>query len=137
MKNTIVVSKHFVRFFSPGTFMAETSEQEIDSWDPNLAMKLARKIKERHGATPYGFCFFTNARSEKDLDSKTVKTSSMYFLGGKVETLEEIEKRNDPEEEILRSNMRNNKYDRIIVNTNSWKWTQPLNKDDIVLDFKA
>jgi hypothetical protein len=134
---TAKIEKHFIRFFSPGTFMAETSELPIEKWDTNLAMKIARTVKERYGAVPYGFVFFTKARSDKDLDSKEVKTSNMYFLGGKVETLEEVEKRNDPKEEILRSNMRCNKYDKIIINTNSWKWTQPLGKKDVVLDFKV
>ena len=31
------------------------------------------------------------------------------------------------------THMENNGYDRIVVNTNSWKWTQPLEQDDVVL----
>jgi hypothetical protein len=31
--------------------------------------------------------------------------------------------------------MRCNGYDRIVVNTNSWRWTQPLGEDDEVLDY--
>jgi hypothetical protein len=27
-----------------------------------------------------------------------------------------------------------NGWDRIITNDNSWRWTQPLGKDDVVLD---
>jgi len=37
---------------------------------------------------------------------------------------------------ILISNMENNGYDKIIVNTNSWKWTQPLRESDIVLQYE-
>jgi hypothetical protein len=70
------------------------------------------------------------------LNSKVVKRSGTYFLGGKVETIEEIEARNDPKEKILRSNMRVNGYDKVVVNDNSWRWTQPLGKNDKVLKVR-
>jgi hypothetical protein len=31
------VKQHFVTFYSPGTFFAETSEKPIDSWDVEKA----------------------------------------------------------------------------------------------------
>ena len=127
--------KHFVTFYSPGTMVAEASTKPIDSWDVNAAMEIARSIKERHGATPYSFRFTTRERGDDDLDSKVVETSNLYFLGGRVETREEVDARDDPKEAILRSNMKINGYDRIVVNDNSWHWTQPLNADDVVLDF--
>jgi hypothetical protein len=57
----------------------------------------------------------------------------MHFVGGKIETREEIEARNDPSENILRSNMRANGIERIWVTTEGWKWTQPLSDSDIVV----
>jgi len=60
----------------------------------------------------------------------------MYYLGGKIETLAQVEARNDPSEHILRSNMRCNGWKRIIVNDNSWRFTAPLNDDDVVLDYQ-
>jgi len=58
----------------------------------------------------------------------------MYYLPHcKVETIEEIEARNLPDERILRSNMRGNGYKRVIVTTKGWKWTQPLYDTDVVL----
>lgn len=129
------IQKHFVRFYSPGTFVAEMSEKPIESWDTDAAMKMADEITERYSATPYGFRFITRGRDDDDLDSKEIASSNFYYLGGKVETLAEVEARNDPKEEILRSNMRCNGYDRIIVNDNSWRWTQPLDAQDVVLDY--
>lgn len=129
------MKKHFVVFYSPGTFFAESTTKEIDAWDVNQAKEMARVIKERHGATPYGFQFITRGRTDEDLDSKVIDRSPMYYLGGKVETYEEVVARNDPKEEILRSNMKCNGYDRIITNTNSWKITQPLGDNDIVLQW--
>jgi hypothetical protein len=130
------VTKHFVVFYSPGTFIAEVTEKALPKgWDIELAKQMARGISERYGATPYGFCFTTRERGTDDLDSRETHRSHMYFLGGKVRTLAEVEADNNPNEEILRSNMRGNGYDRIITNDNSWRWTQPLGKDDVVLEF--
>lgn len=129
------MKKHFVTFYSPGTFVAEYTEKPIAKWDTKIAMKMADAITERYNATPYGFRFSTRSRGPDDLDSKVTETSNMYYLGGRVETLEQVEARNDPKEEILRSNMRGNGYDRIIINDNSWRWTQPLDKKDVVLDY--
>lgn len=129
------MKQHFVTFCSPGTFISEQSSIKVNSWDVNEAKKMAKGIKERHGATPYGFYFSTRERKENELDSKVVKTSPMHYLGGKVETLEEVKARNDPKEETLRWNMQTNGYNRIIVNTNSYKSTFPLKDEDIVLQW--
>jgi hypothetical protein len=124
------MKKHFVEFLSPGTFVSESTSREIPSWDVDTAVKMSQSIAERHNSKPYGFRFITREQGIEDLDSKVTKTSGIYFLGGKIETIEEIEKRNDPDEKILRSNMRNNGYDRVIVNTNSWKITLPFTDQD-------
>lgn len=129
------VSKHFVTFYSPGTFTAEQSTKPIADWNVNTAMAMADTIGERYGATPYGFRFTTRTRGDHDLDSKVSKESAFYWLGGIVETRAEVEARNDPKEEILRANMRCNGFDRVITNTNSYRWTMPLNKGDVVLDY--
>lgn len=130
------MKKHFVTFYSPGTLVAEESTKPIDSWDVDKAVEMARGVKERYGALPYGFQFSTRERGPEDLDSKETERSPTYYLGGKVETIEEIEARNLPSEDTLRFNMRGNGWDKIVVNTNSWKWTQPLRQGDTVLDVK-
>ena len=132
---TKVVQAHFVTFYSPGTFVAEDSTLPIDSWDVIVAKKMAVGIKERHGATPYGFRFTTRSRGPKDLDSKVTATSGMYYLGGKVETLAQVKARATKDDRILISNMEINRWERIITNGNSWSWTQPLEATDIVLDW--
>ena len=129
------MKKHFVIFYSPGTFVSETTEREIDSWDVEQAMSMARTVRERHGATPYGFRFTTRSRADDELDSKVTERSNMYFLGGKIRHLDFIILENKPDEQILISNMRNNGWDRVVENCNSWKITQPLEKDDVVLEW--
>ena len=129
------MKQHYVVYLSPGTFVHEETRIEIDSWDVDNAKAMAHNIVERHNARPFAFYFLTRGREANELDAKVIATSPKYFLGGKVETIEEVEARNDPEERILRSNMRCNGYNKIIVNTNSWKVTQPLQDDDVVLEW--
>jgi len=128
------MKKHFVTFFSPGTFVAESTCLEISQWDVSMAIELARGIREKHGSVPYGFRFTTRTRSEDEFDSKETAKSNMYFLGGCVETYEEIVERNDPKEEILRQDMKANDIKRIIINTNSYKSTQPFGDNDVLLE---
>lgn len=127
------MERHFVTFYSPGTFVSEESMKPIDSWDVDKAVAMAKDIHERYAARPYGFRFSTRRREANDLDSHEAARSPMYFLGGVIRTLEEVERDNDPNEEILRRNMRSNGYKRIVTNCNSWKWTQPLEDEDVVL----
>jgi len=94
---------------------------------------MSKKITERYGAKPFAFVFSTRERGDKDLDSKTIKTSGRYFLGGKVLTLADVEKQM-PKETILISNMRCNGIKKVVVNDNSWRSIQPLEPKDVVLD---
>lgn len=127
------MQRHFVTFYSPGTFVAESSTEPIAAWDVDAAVEMAGKITERYGARPYGFRFTTRARGDGDLDSKVVATSPMHYIGGLVRTLEEVRAKADPKERILLSNMEGNGYARVWQTTKGWLWTQPLNDNDVVL----
>ncbi len=117
---------------SPGTIVSETNTEEIPSYDVNRAIEMSYEITQRHGATPYGFYFSTKERKDDELDSKVTHTSAMYYLGGTVQTLEEVKA--DPEStSILIANMEGNGWDRVLTNTNSYSITLPLNKNDVVL----
>ena len=131
------MERHFVIFYSPGTLVSEQTALEIQAWDVDEAMKMAKSIKERHSARPYGFVFSTRSRGSKDLDSKESKRSHFYYLGGTIKTLVEVKAENNPDNRILIRNMEGNGYDKVIVNTNSWRITLPLNKDDVVLDIPS
>lgn len=127
--------RHYVTFYSPGTFVAETTTKEVVAWDVDEVTKTARSVRERHAAIPYGFQFTTRVRGKEDFDSRVEATSPFYWLGGTVRTLQELETEADPSTAILRSNMRSNHWGVVITNTNSWDWTQPLNDTDIILPF--
>lgn len=134
---------HRVTFFSPGTIVAESTTKDIGEWNPVEAVKMAASVEERHGAIPYGFHFETLLTADPvddgeggklEIQPKVVETSGMYYINGKVESLEEVEARNSPDERILRSNMRCNDYTHIVKTTNGYSWTQPLNPGDKVVN---
>jgi hypothetical protein len=127
------ISQHYVTFYSPGTFVAEMDTHEIDKWDADEAVEMSSMIAQRHGARPYGFRFITRSRGENDMDAKQTDQSPMYFLGGVVQTREEVLAGTDPADRILRSNVESNDWAGIITNTNSYRITQPLNEGDVVL----
>ena len=129
------MEKYFVVFCSPGTFVDETTEKPIESWDIEKAKVMATDVHERYGARPFGFYFTTRSRGEEDLDSKEIASSGVYYLGGVVETREQVEARNDPSEDILRTNMRCNEIERVITNKNSFKTTRQFRDKDTLLEF--
>jgi hypothetical protein len=130
------MKRHFVTFLSPGTLFSEETTRPIDAWDIKLAVEMSYDVRARYNARPYGFYFTTRARPDDELDSKTIACSNTYYLGGKIETLDDVVARNDPNECILRSNMRINKWNKIIINDNSWRFTAPLQDGDIVLNYE-
>lgn len=126
--------KHFVTFISPGTFVPETSEREIESWDVEAARAMAKDITERYGARPYAFQFTTRSRGPDDLDSKVSATSPTYFFGCDVYDLEQVREK-FPNETILISNMEMNKdyIDRVAVPREGWRGFFSVKPTDVVL----
>lgn len=131
---------HFVTFFSPGTFVSEYTTKPIKSRNTKLAAQMAREIKERHGATPYGFRFETRIKfiaARITAESPSVKTSKMFYLGGCVRSSAKVLAGKHPTEKILRENVKSNKYPAIIVNRNSYEIACPFLKGDVLLDHEG
>ncbi len=126
------MEKMFVTFLSPGTFVHEATEKKIESWDVSKAKEMAVAIHERHGARPFGFYFTTRGRTKDDLDSKEIRRSGTYYLGGRILTAKDVEQGS-----ILHSNMINNGIEKVIENTNSWKVTVTFEKGDELLEFEG
>jgi hypothetical protein len=59
----------------------------------------------------------------------------MYYLGGDIFTLAQLKAMGDRSNDILIRNMECNNWPSVLVNTNSYKWTQPLNEGDVVLPY--
>lgn len=107
------------------------------------AVELSKEISERYGAKPYGFSFVTYREADPVKDEKgnelkvepkrVAWSPGTVFLGGVVETYDEVMKRNDPGEQTLRINMSGGMW-TIITNTNSYKTVRPFKLDDVVVD---
>lgn len=129
--------KHYVTFYSPGTFMPEETTKEIESWDIKKAKDMANNIVERYNSRPYGFMFTTRSRGTKDFDSKKSDESKFYFLpGGTLYTGEEFCKKfTDKEHEIARFNIKTNGINKIYVIDTPFRSTLPVDdKYHVVLD---
>lgn len=142
MTRVQTTEKHYVTFVSPGTFVSETSEKPIAAWDTTAAVAMAETVRERYGARPYGFYFITYAEADPVSDRQGRKLrvqaeetarSPFHFLGGTIETLDDVEARNDPKEDILRTNM---KYGSpiVVVNTNSYRSVQSFEENHVIVD---
>ncbi len=138
--------KHKVTFYSPGTFVSESTTRDIDSWDTVKAVEMSEQIKERYNARPYGFIFTTvivaNDVSDGEggtlkVQSKEVERSGLHFLGGRLETYDDVVARNDDKENILRSNMRNNESWIICINDNSFRSTIPFGEEDCIVNARG
>ena len=128
------MTKHFVTFYSPGTFIAEETTKEIDSWNTEKAVQMSKDIIERYDAHPYAFVF-TTRENIYSLDSHEIDRSNLYYLGGNILTLEQLKTDNSLDNRTLIRNMECNGYDRVIQTSKGWIWTQPLRDVDVVLNL--
>ena len=90
-----------------GRFLPEYSVEKVSDSNPSSVNPPDRT---------YAFQFYWREEMEKDgelLTGKRHDIGPLYFIDGKVESLEDVEKRNDPNERILRDNMTFNEYDVI------------------------
>jgi hypothetical protein len=134
-------TKDFVEYFSPGTFFAESSMRPCKYGDIMKALEMARGVKERYGATPYGFRFYRerlktveDEHGNKAVQStETVDKSGMYFITGTVLHYDDVA--DTDENRILRSNMMGNNWPFMCDNRNSWRSSQPFHQEDCVVDL--
>lgn len=130
----ITVQQHYVEFQSPGTFLSEVSRKKIDAWDTTTAIEMMREVKERYGARPYGFRFLTFGRGPNDLDSREIARSHFYYVNCDVLTAEEILADDDPNYQIMRSNVRSNGTKRVARTRSGWLGHYPMCDDDQMIE---
>lgn len=138
--------KHQVTFYSPGTFVPESTTLDIESWDTAKAVEMSEKIVARYNARPYCFVFTTDIVADDVSDGeggtlkvqpKEVARSGFHFLGGRLETYDDVVARNDDKENILRSNMRNNEHWVVCINDNSYRTTVPFEEDSCIVNARG
>lgn len=132
--------QHYVTFFSPGSFVAESSCKPIDAWDPVEAMRLCQGITERYGAKPYGFQFETRIVAdpvpdgeggELQVTPKKVAESEIYYIDGRILKFDEVPETDSTR--IMRDNMRSNDYPIVVETTRGFRWTQPFKEHDVIV----
>ena len=134
MTQQLAVSQHFVTFLTPGALVSNPSTRPIDRWDVTLAVNACKEMACRtNRMPPYAFFFTTRGRTTDELDSRETARSGRYFIHGRIETLQEVEDRADPGDNILLDNMRVNRWTKVVRNFPGYPWTTPLQEGDVVL----
>jgi len=136
---------HYAEFLSPGTFISECSEVKLSAWDVKEAVEKAKGIKERYGATPYGFRFLTRleagpvkaGKTRLKVEAKDLRRSGIHFITGEIRTAAQVLAGKGKDEEILRFNVKANKLPAIIVNRNSYLATMEFQKDSVLVDWEG
>ncbi|MFA5382740.1 MAG: hypothetical protein WC356_06215 [Candidatus Micrarchaeia archaeon] len=120
----IIIMRHYVEFFEPGSFFPEKEIREVKERDPT-------KIKVPF--TVYGFRFF-DRKEIVDEDGEYLfgspKNYSKMFYFGRTMTLEQV-KAEVPNEKILIMNMELNNW-KLVVKTRMGNF-QPFNKGDQII----
>jgi hypothetical protein len=119
-----MMEKHFVSFTYPGMIVCGEASESIDSWDVDKAVRMAETRHKR----AFAFKFITRRREDNELDSKEIKRSPTYFLGGEVLDEDAVRARSG---ESMVENMRTNGWARLIVAR--YGNMQPLENDDVIL----
>lgn len=145
--------RHFVTFIGPmpphkialGAYTFEM--REVPDWCIDNAVEIAGSLFLTENARPYAFYFTTRGRDRSELDSREINRSPNYYLGGRLMTLDAVERTAvadplldssaDPSLKPVAANMRQTKTDTVIVNDNSWRFVGAFNSEtDILLDVK-
>lgn len=113
----------------PGSFFAEHVSKEI----PEMTVAAAKAAAPK---SAFAFVLYERADPvdlgpEYTVTPKRQNESGKHFLGGQIFTLAEIESLNDPDNRILISNMRGNRWDRVI-RTSMGNW-QPFEETSCIV----
>jgi hypothetical protein len=118
------MTKHFVEFYYPGSFVSETDVKEIKNRNQNI----------ERPKNCFGYRFFDKEVITKNgevLEGKKKNISNMTYFGQKY-SLKEV-KNQFPYLKILISNMECNEWN-YVVKTIQGNW-QPLKDDDKVIEL--
>jgi len=122
------VRKTYIEFLYSGSFMSESSTQEINTRDVS-------KVKVPKDAFCFSFFDILSVVVETDrrkvqLTSERINVSPKHYYGGKLYTAAEF-KRAFPSERILINNIKGNNYKKIIkCRTGNW---QPFEETAVLI----
>lgn len=116
--------KHFVEFFHAGLFFNEMSSQQVVARAPEAVIIPSSAYAFRFYDQPVGVL------NDKAVFGERENISGRFFVGGDIMTLDDVISK-VPNSEILQSNMRSNRYERVIRCT--FGNFQPFEDGDILL----
>ncbi len=125
------VRQTYAKFWFPGILVSESIERQVDSRDIEVL-----EVPDR----AYGFYFYDVVEGSDEVltfTSDELNRSGMYFLGGTVRNLAEVE-RDFPDNHWLIGNMRDKEWPNVIQTyTSSILHCQPFLDGDVVLEPSA
>jgi len=130
-----------VIYYSPGTFCSEENYVSVERFNLPEIVEKAKRIIQRHGATPYGFMLTKHITGEDvlvdghmlKLQSKETFRSGMFYITGKVMKLQDIP--DTEENHTLRFNMKISDVQAVVENNNSYRFTGEFTKRDFVVNW--
>lgn len=135
---TETTTKIYAEFHSPGSFVDEVSSREIETMDPAAACEIVKEIKERHGATPYGFRFVSmlthepipdGKGGEMRVEPKPLMKTGFFYLNATPMTFDDVEAHGG-DVSILLSNMRSNGWWVVVECINAYRTMRSFGPGD-------
>lgn len=99
-----MMTKHYVTAYLPGIMVSEEITKEVKNWHD---ITDAKDWASKNNA--YAFRFTTRYRGDNDLDSREIDKSGLYYLGGTVKNIAQVDKNT-----VLYENMKCNGWDHVI-----------------------
>lgn len=119
-----------------GFFLSEVDDFYVSYSKLDDLESICKLVRKRYGNMAFGFRRLRPVGHQPfGRDDEYLDPGWIYICGGKVESAKEVLSRDDPKEEVLRSNIRCNKI-AAILKTPVGKTFQFDPKKDIVLDVK-
>ena len=130
------IKQHFVTFKSPGMATAEHTTKEITPGTRSRPLRWPTTYWNATAPSPTASTSPPGPAPPQELDSKNIAKSGTYFMGGKIQTLQEV-MANPTGNKTLIENMKGNHWDQVVTVTKGHQWTSPILKDDAVLDMAS
>ena len=120
--NSTPITGVYVGLF--GTFFSETDEFPFDT-DKRDVNAIAKEVRKRYGKMAFGFrrCYYLHGEQK-------FRDKGWIYLSGDIESKDEVFKKNLPNEDILRNNMKFNDVPAVIRMEGH---VFPFNKEDKLL----
>lgn len=119
----------YAEYDLPGSFFGETVSREIP--ERSVAAAKAAAPKSAFAFTLYECADPVDLGPEYSVVPKRLNVSGKHFLGGQIFTLAQLEALNSPDDRILISNMRSNRWGRVI-RTSMGNW-QPFEETSCIV----